>query len=167
MEFCVLMMPVTWYYPAQVWESRSCSELWDDAEGVFAPWAFGADSAVLWRVLLLLPLRGALNLWHRLRRFRFIQGTLPYFYPKCGVFTPAALSWSPLFPVRISSQDTRLCVLISWRRITTGWAFECGFLFTSVGRLELTCFKMSLRCSQNMRSSCILTTMSPNGSLWR
>lgn len=63
----------------QIWECRSGSELWNDAERVPAPWAFGTDSALLWRLLLLFPLCGALNLWHRLRCLCLIQGALPHF----------------------------------------------------------------------------------------
>lgn len=37
------------------------------------------------------------------------------------------ISCTLLFPLRISSQDTRLCVQISWKTIMTGWAFQCGF----------------------------------------
>lgn len=39
------------------------------------------------------------------------------------------ISWFLLLPLRISSQDTRLCVQISWRTITTGWVFWCRFFY--------------------------------------
>lgn len=111
----------------QIWECRSSSELWNDAERVPASWAFGTDGALLWGVLLLLPLRGALNLWHCLRRICLFQGTLPYFLPVFQYFhnnSSYLMSWCLLFLLRISSQDTRLCVQISWRTIMTGWVFS-------------------------------------------
>lgn len=129
-----MTLPCDVYWLMQIWECRSGSELWDDAEGVSASRPSGTDGALLWRVLLLLPLRGALDVWHCFRCFRLVQGTPTHFpcnlqYPRTNssYLIPRAL----VFPFRISSPDTRLCVRISWRTIMTGWASSSSWCLSS------------------------------------
>lgn len=158
-------------FPLQIWERRSGSELWDDAERVPASRAFGEDGALLWRLLLLLRLCGALNLWHRLRCFCLVQGSVADFLSGFQhLFYFNDLSLIPLlFPLRTSSRDTRLCVQISWRTTMTGWAswvVAYNQQSTSFVRINIL-VKCLFRCSQNTRSSCILRTTSPSDSLWR